>query len=397
MSNSNPDRELLAELGVELEAESPSARPVRDERIIAGFEEIQRFVEQHQRTPEDGEGRDIFERLYAVRLERLHSNQDYRSLLQGFDRQKLLGTLPNVPSSESDSLDDRALLAELGAEGVGSGELTRLEHVRPAAAKRAADEIASRKQCAEFSTFKSLFDDLQGGIKAGIRKTRRYAGTLGEIAAGRFYILGGQKAYVAAMGPPFLNEQGNRDARLRVIYDNGTESNLLMRSLQKALKQDDAGRTFDDPSFGPLFAGEEHAETGTIYVLRSKSSLPAIAKHRDILHKIGVTGGDVAKRIANARLESTYLMADVEVVATYTLYNLNHAKLEHLIHRLFSAVRLDVEISDGSGNRVRPVEWFLVPRFVIDEAIKLIENGTITDYVYDPETASLKRSPFDAS
>jgi hypothetical protein len=107
---------------------------------------------------------------------------------------------------------------------------------------------------------------LQGALRAGIRTTRRYAGTLGEIAADRFYILEGQKAYIAVMGPPFLNEHGKRDARLRVIYDNGTESNLLMRSFQRALNQDEGGRAFDEPSLGPLLVREEQPESGTIYV-----------------------------------------------------------------------------------------------------------------------------------
>jgi T5orf172 domain len=213
-----------------------------------------------------------------------------------------------------------------------------------------------------------------------------------EIAPGRFYVLGGQKAYVAAMEKPFTNEHGYTDARLRVIFDNGTESNLLMRSLQRALQKDPVGRRIIEPSAGPLFADQNEEgdkASGTVYVLRSKSDHPIVAAHRDVLHKIGVTGGDVARRIANARLDPTFLMADVEIVATYELYNINRTRLENLIHRVFDPARLDIEIKDRFGQPVIPREWFLVPLFVVDEVIDKIRDGTITGYVYDPKAAAL--------
>ena len=145
-----------------------------------------------------------------------------------------------------------------------------------------------------------------------------------------------------------------RDSRLRVIYDNGTESDLLMRSFQRALHRDTAGRLITNPDTGPLFAAEladGDLASGTIYVLRSKSDHPIVAAHRDVLHKIGVTGGRVDTRIANANLDPTFLMADVDVVATYELYNINRIKLENLIHRLFDRAQLDIEIRDRFGNR----------------------------------------------
>ena len=198
------------------------------------------------------------------------------------------------------------------------------------------------------------------------------------------------------MEQPATNEHGNIDARLRVIFDNGTESNLLMRSLQKALQQDPAGRRIVEPSAGPLFAdqNEEGDEaSGIVYVLRSKSDHPAVAAHRDVLHKIGVTGSDVARRLANAKLDPTFLMADVEIVATYELFNINRTRLENLIHRIFGKARLDIEIKDRFGKPIIPREWFLVPLFVVDDAIEKIKNGTITGYTYDPKTASLTREP----
>lgn len=153
-------------------------------------------------------------------------------------------------------------------------------------------------------------------------------------------------------------------------------------------------RRISEPTAGPLFAGESEdgdLESGTIYVLRSKSDNPVIAAHRDVLHKIGVTGGNVEARIANAQLDPTFLMADVEIVVTYKLSNINRTKLENLIHRIFDPARLEIEIKDRFGLPIIPREWFLLPVFVIDEAVERIKDGSITDYIYDPQTASLVR------
>ncbi|KKB07169.1 hypothetical protein VE25_19230 [Devosia geojensis] len=387
------DDALLEELGVEVETKKESSRTPREERVIAGFEEIQRFVEQRSRAPQHGEDRDIFERLYAVRLDRLREQADCRNLLAPLDHHGILAGAESAPTGIGDELDDDELLAQLGVDSEPT-DITDLRHVRSAAEKRAAEEIANRQQCGDFNKFKPLFEQVQKELNAGLRQTRRFE-RKSEIAPGRFYILGGQKAYVATMEQPTPNEHGNIDARLRVIFDNGTESNLLMRSLQKALQQDPGGRRIVEPSAGPLFAdqNEEGEEaSGIVYVLRSKSDHPAVAAHRDVLHKIGVTGGDVARRLANAKLDPTFLMADVEVVATYELFNINRARLENLIHRIFGAARLDIEIKDRFGQPVIPREWFLVPLFVVDEAIEKIRDGTITGYTYDPKTASLTRA-----
>ena len=388
------DDALREELGVEAETKKAASRTAREERIIAGFEEIQRFVEQHGRVPQHGENRDIFERLYAVRLDRLHALADCRAMLETLDHQGLLAGAEPAPASTPDELDDDELLAQLGVEAAEPADITELRHVRSVAEKRAAEEIANRQKCEDFGSFKLLFEQVQRELSAGLRQTRRFE-RKSEIAPGRFYILGGQKAYVAATEEPFTNEHGNIDARLRVIFDNGTESNLLMRSLQKALQQDPAGRRIMEPSAGPLFA-EQYEEgdeaSGIVYVLRSKSNHPAVTAHGDVLHKIGVTRRDVARRIANARLDPTFLMADVEIVATYELYNINRTRLENLIHRIFGPARLDIEIKDRFGQPIVPREWFLVPLFAVDEAIERIREGTITGCIYDPKTARLTQA-----
>ncbi len=384
--------ELAADLADFAPQDKKGGRSPREERIIAGFEEIQRFAETHGRAPGHGENNDIFERLYAVRLDRLRGLEECRSLLAPLDKQGLLAGVAMPADEPAEAIDDEELLAEL--EGMGSAsDITELRHVRTAADKRAAEEIANREKCEDFDKFKPLFEKVKREIAEDVRQTRPFE-LKAEIRPGAWFIVGGQMAYVAEMGETFSNAQGRIDARLRVIFDNSTQSNLLMRSLQRALHKDEAGRRITDPSAGPLFAGESEdgdLASGTIYVLRSKSDNPTVAAHRDVLHKIGVTGSDVTKRIANARLDPTFLLADVEVVTTYKLSNISRTKLENLIHRIFDPARLDIQIKDRFGNPVIPREWFLVPLFVIDEAVDRIKDGTITGYEYDVSTASLRR------
>lgn len=386
------DDALLAELGVEAETKKAASRTPREERIIAGFEEIQRFVEEHGAPPRHGEDRDIFERLYAVRLDRLRSLQECRTLLEPLDHQRLLTSFEVAAQAAPDDMDDEALLAELGVTA-DAADITELRHVRSSAEKRAAEEIANREKCEDFDKFKPLFEQVQAELDTGMRETRPFE-MKAEIQKGRFFIVGGQKAYVAEVGDIFTTEHGRTDARLRVIFDNGTESNMLMRSLQRALNKDEAGRRITDPVAGPLFSGEygeEDQASGTIYVLRSKSDHPLVAENRELVHKIGVTNMSVEKRIAGAHLQPTFLMANVEIVATYELYNINRTKLENLIHHVFGEARLDIEIKDRFGQPVKAREWFLVPLFVIDEAVEKIKEGTISHFVYDPNLAVLKR------
>ncbi|MGG7536157.1 GIY-YIG nuclease family protein [Rhizobium sp. 12,4] len=384
------DDDLLAELGAAPEAKKQSARTPREERIIAGFQDIVRFREEHGRAPQHGEERDIFERLYAVRLDRLRAQEDCRTLLQGFDRYGLVATPP--ATRDDDEMDDDALLADLGLEPIGDVDLTELTHVKPRAEIRAAEEVADRTPCEDFHQFKPLFARVKDELDKAVRETRRF-GEDADVKQGEFFILGGQMALVAALGDEFKTDYGRLDRRLRVVFDNGTESDLLLRSFQRALYKDDAGRRITDPNVGPLFGGaadDGDLASGTIYVLRSKSNHPDVAAHRDLIHKIGVTGGAVEARIAQAALDATYLLAEVEVVATYKLFNINRTRLENVLHRVLSPARLDLTIQDRFGNPVKPKEWYLVPLQVIDEVVARVKDGTIKSYEYDPSTAMLR-------
>lgn len=402
------DDELAAALGIDDLPPASSRYTPEEERIMAGFEDIVRFVQTRGRLPEHGENRDIFERLYAVRLDRLRHLPDALALLAPLDSLGLLsGSAPiHAPAA---TLNDDELLAELGyntaraTTAAPDSDITVLRHVRHSKERQAAETVAERQPCADFQQFEPLFIQAERELKAGIRQSRQF-GRDSSFNVGNFFILGGLLVYVADKGEPLRTSNGEADARLRVIYSNGTESNLLMRSLQRALYKDEGSRMLTGTDMGPLFnqapapepelitdttpsETETGTETGTIYVLRSLSEHPYVAQHRDLIHKIGVTGGKVATRLASAAKDATYLLADVEVVATYTLHRLDRMKVEHLIHRVFSAAQLDLTIEDRFGHPVKPKEWFLVPLPLIDEAIQGIQDGTITHKVYDPHTA----------
>lgn len=389
------DDELLDALGVEVVPIKAASRTPREERIIAGFEDILRFYQNHGRVPQHGEGRDIFERLYAVRLDQLRKLPEARSLLAEIDSPGLLSTT-TLLQVDVEALDEDALLAELGVdhEVAGAGDITVLRHVRPYAEIKAAEEIANRIPCADFDHFKFLFKDAEAGLKAGTWMTKPFVKNA-SIEVGDFFVLGGQIAYVAEMHEGAKTKDGRDNPRLRVIFDNQTESNLLLRSLSRSLYPDGntpVGRRLIRKDDGPLFgsvAEPDDIESGTIYVLRSLSSHPFVVEHRELIHKIGVTGGSVEARISGADKDATYLLADVEVVASYKLHNLNRTKLEAIFHRLFGAVQLNLTIEDRFGNPVKPREWFLVPLQVIDEAVQRIQDGTITELVYDPSSARL--------
>lgn len=387
--------EVLEGLGITVEPTKASSLSAFEERVISGFEDINRFYEENKRLPINAQGVDIFERLYAVRLTQLRKLPQAVAVLEPYDNHKLLTM--HDDSTEIEGLSEDDLLAALGADGAANkkeDDITALRHVRSTAERREAEEIANRSPCKDFKEFKPLFEKTERELKSGERSALRF-GRDASIQLHDFFILEGQIVYVAEVGETIKLESGHSDARLRLIFGNGTESNLLMRSLSKALWKDETGRRITLPNLGPLFSGhheQDDIETGTIYVLRSKSTHPYVSEHRELIHKIGVTGGKVETRISGADKEATYLLADVEVVATYRLHNINRVRMENLFHKIFNAAQIDITIEDRFGNPVKPREWFLVPLHVIDEVVGHFTNGTITEVVYDAQSASLKKA-----
>jgi hypothetical protein len=395
MNDLTPDEQLLADLGVEAEEKTKSTNSPRELRILTGFEEIEKFFEENKHIPQHGESNDIFERIYAVRLDRIRSSVECLNLLKDRDRFGLLKgyELVNIgnETEESDESDED-LLADLGVSPDDDSDITNLKHVRTRSEIKMAEEFAKRAPCPDFDKFKPLFEEVQNDLKSKKRETHSFKKN-NSVELGDLFILGGQIVYVADMGEVYIADYGMENRKLLVIYDNGTESDILLNSFVRGLYKDPSSRRIVDPSkIGPLFSGivdESDTTSGTIYVLRSKSDHPYVSKNRDVIHKIGVTKNRVEKRIFNAELDPTYLMSEVDVVATYELANINRAKLENLIHKFFKSAQLKIEIKDRFGSPVVPKEWFLVPLFIIDEAVERIKNGSIVNCDYDPKIGKI--------
>lgn len=365
-----------------------SSKSSLEERIITGFDEINSFYEENNRPPFFGEDRDIFEKEYALRLNAIRQDKDMCSLLKDYDKYFLLKESLN---NNDINVDENTLLNELKDLSSTQDDITSLVYVKPRAEIKAAEEIAQRVYCNDFYRFKDIFTKAQSDLNSGLKTTIPFKDDA-KIQLGELFILNGQKAYIAEIGQDFKNSNGVFDARLRIIFDNKTESSMLRRSFQRALNKDEKSRRIINLPDLPLFSDEtmdNDISSGAIYVLRSNSDCPQIKENREIIHKIGVTGGDIKKRIANAKEDPTFLMADVEVVALYELSNINRIKLENLLHRFFESARLDINIKDRFGKSIVPREWFLVPLFIIDEAVNKIKDGTIVNFYYDIKSGKI--------
>ena len=390
------NKALLEELGVDITPAKKVAHSPKEERIIAGFEEIQRFIEEHGYQPQHGEEKDIFERLYAVRLDRLKKDSECRDVLKDIDVKRLLDVQDDMRATvvNEDEATDEELLEALGVSSGAADDITQLKHVRSSQEKMAAEDIAQRTPCHNFGIFKPLFEQVQQDLESGFRKTLKYQNN-GEINKGDFFIVEGQKAYIADWGEQFISSYNKPDRRLRVIYDNGTENDLLLRSMQRALNRDELSRRVTDPTLGPLFSDQEEDDdqtVGYVYVLRSKSENSFVAENRQVIHKIGMTKGSVQQRVANASKDPTYLLAEVEIVETYKVSNLNLTKLEKLLHKFFDPARLDLQLKDRFGFDVEPREWFLVPLPIIEEAIQKLIDGTLPEYRYEPQEGRIVKN-----
>ena len=279
-----------------------------------------------------------------------------------------------------------------------------MKHVRSATERNPPEEVAQRKPCVDFDDFRLDFEAVQADLETGRHSTESFKTSIrSQIGKGDWFILDGQKALVAETGEWFTPEHGERDRRLRVIFDNGTESDLLLRSLRRALNKDENSRRIVPPQPeieedfskpGSLFSSEVEegdCASGAIYVARSLSDNPFVQENREVLHKIGLTTGDPEKRVAAAKKATTYLFAAVELVAVYRLANINCKAFESLLHKFFARARIDLALADRFGGKVQPREWFLVPLPVIEEVVDRIKDGSISDYIFDVETARIKR------
>ncbi len=268
------------------------------------------------------------------------------------------------------------------------------QDMRRVIAKKKADYVAQHKLCENFDDYKHLFAKVHRELKQGRRSLVKINKTA-TLVEGRFYIVSGQILLLEKIGELKKSSNFLPDARTRCIYENGTESDILLQTLRKNVVgdgyavtelQDDAnGRFFDNSD---VIANDKI--TGYIYVLSSLSQDSAIkdVKH---LYKIGFSTNSVEQRIANAENEPTYLMAPVKIQASYKVVNMNSQKFEDLIHQLLKPVQFQVSVFDEKGVEHQPQEWFVVPLPVVDVIIQKIMDGSIVGYTYNPQLECLEK------
>lgn len=359
-----------------------------DQRLVASFEEINTFLRQHSREP--AESRDIHERRLFSRLKSLRSSPERATALKEYDTFNLLGDVKCVDPASIESLRDILdddLLGLLDADQQSESDpedIFVLKHISKAPSK--PDHVAKRKTCKEFDKFEPLFKEQHALMKSGKRVTVPFRSER-QIRDSTFFVLDGLLVYVGKIGSWQKKNHGNYNARLYCVFENGTESNMLLRSMAAAFWKDKASRQIIDANQRELFESEysvtqDDEATGYIYVLRSLSDDPRIQGIED-LFKLGFSSHPIDHRTANASGDPTFLMADVMPVTHFATYNLNPQQLEKLLHRFFGRACLNLDIFDSTGQRHMPREWFVVPLHIIEAAVNLLINGEIVNYRYD--------------
>lgn len=359
-----------------------------DERLIASFEEINAFMRAHGHEPTAS--RDIHERRLYSRLKGIRNNPVTAEPLADYDVFGLLGEPVVVDPVKLETVEDVLEHDILGLLDAGDdveadpSDIFKLTHVSKPADK--PEYVAKRKKCKEFEQFEPLFKFVHAGLTAKEKVTRKFISER-QIKPGEFFVLDGMLVLVANQGKWEKKNFGNVNARLYCVFENGTESNMYLRSLAAALWKDEHSRQVIDTKQLELLNQEEQVgldakHTGYIYVLRSLSDNPQI-KERKHLYKIGFSSQPVGERIQNAAQEPTYLMANVTPVTHFATFDLNPQKLELLMHTFFAKACLELDVFDNNGKRYTPREWFEVPLHVIETAVELLINGEIVHYRYD--------------
>lgn len=356
------------------------------DRLERSFIEILNFVRQHEREP-SATTREIEERKLGARLDGIRNSAAKIEALKSLDELQLL-VEPEAPAS----LDD-ILSLDGGDDGLGLlDDPSGLLDVSALPAERRKHEItgagAQRVKSEDFAQFEAMFKQKHSELTKGEAKLVPFQGGK-TIKPGTFFVLNGVMLFVAEVGEPEYKKttiRENRRERLRLIFENGTESSMYRQSLYIRLGEAGGGYEVAPASYEELLADD--VATGWVYVLKSLSNDPRIAS-RENLHKIGFSTTPVEKRIVNAEREPTYLMAPVKIIETYRTYNMKTSALEYLLHRVFADVRLNISQTGIDGRLYNVTEWFDVPLAMIRAAADLITSGDITEFTYDPQVQSL--------
>lgn len=359
-----------------------------EDRLIDSFEEINAFIDKNDREPSTSSMAEYS--LYA-KLKNLKDDEAKKIILKPYDKYDLLGYVEMPVSTVDDILNDDEY------DLLNSGDDLEIFRLKNVTERAEAIVLAQRTPMQEkdFVEYEKMFQQVHRDIKAGKRILKQARDIEQHLHEGKFYVIDGVLVYLKEAKEARENIENlsketarRKDFRTVTIFENGTYSTMLYRSLGKQVQKNgrivsEIGEYAQNSFFqSDETLSEEDCQSGWIYVVRSKSTNPNIAGVKD-LYKIGFSTVPVRDRVANAKNEATYLFADVEIVGSYACYNVPTMIIEQLLQRFFAKVCLDVDVFADNGQRITPREWFVVPRDVIDEAIQLIINRSILNYMYD--------------
>ena len=371
-------------LGI-LEVKSKNPIITTDDRLVSSFEELNDFYQKNNREPK--KTIDMSERGLYSRLEGIRNNSSKVEALKKYDRFNLLTKDKTI---NINSIDDIFSNDTLGILGEDDEDIFTLKNIPKKKVENSPDFIAKRKPCKDFEKFEHIFIKVHQELNQKQRELKPFQSEK-DIQSGFYFVLNGIIGYVLKVGNEFtFNRSRNKNTRLKIIFENGTQSNMLLRSLSVALYRD--GKVIfqlDENLLDKLTKNDK--QNGYIYILKSLSNDDRIITKKN-LYKIGFSTTQVETRVKNANKEPTYLMADVKIISIYEVYNVNPHKLEQLIHKFFNNSCLDIEIYDKNGKNHKPKEWFIAPLDVIEEVIELIINGNVIYYRYDEVNEKIIRN-----
>lgn len=362
-----------------------SANISTNERLVASFLEINNFVQENSREPELG--RELKEHQLAARLQSIRRDRSKIKLLLDYDEFNLL----DIDVKEINSIKDVFEDDDLGILESVDDNLFRISHVQKG--RNSPEYVARRKPCKNFSKYESLFKECQGDLAAGRRKLIKFTSEK-QVIKNNFFVLNGILLYIEEIGKTHIDKFGKINGRQRCIFENGTESNMLFRSLVQRLYEnghavsENIENTQKDFLKNFNVISENDNKTGYIYIVKSLSKNPKI-KSLENLYKIGYSTDPIEERIKKAEEDPTFLMAPVKIISTYECYNFNPRKLEQLLHNFFGSACLNIDIFDSNNKRYIPREWFIAPLNIIEKVIELIIDGGIVNFKYDIESQSI--------
>ena len=369
-----------------------------EDRLIDSFEEINVFTDKNDREPSKSS---MSEYGLLAKLKNFRENETQKKILKPFDRHNLLGYVEMEKPTIDDILNEDDELGLLDSDK--DLDIFKFKHTPKPEDRADADFVAQRKAMKEkdFEKYETMFQKVHKEIKEGRRKIKPFKDAERNLKEGQFYILDGLLLYLDKANVKLEEKEEKAgtilriDGRTRTVFENGTFSNMLFRSLGKQiLKNGKMITNTYEKLEQELFVNtglvqEEDIQSGWIYVLKTKSTKKELTDIND-LYKIGFASNSVDDRIKNAKNEATYLFADVKKIATYKVYNRNADKLENLLHRFFANACLDIDLFNHKGQRLNPREWFVVPFEVIEQTIQLILNESIVNYEYDSVMKKVK-------